>query len=596
MPEPDATQTVERTGSPVLTLRNVSVSFDIGANTTVATDRVNLVVHPREIVALVGESGSGKSVTGLSVLRLLPPTARLQGEIELDGQDVTAFGPQQLRQMRGRDVAMIFQEPMTALNPVFTIGAQIVEMIRLHTTLSRKDAKARAIELLGMVGLPNPQERVGYYPHQLSGGQRQRAMIAMAISCEPKILIADEPTTALDVTVQAEILELLRELRHRISAAIVLITHDMGVVADIADRVVVMKDGQVVEEALVDDLFAAPQHPYTQLLLGSVPRLGQREPVALSVHNPALDGPGYAEKAGNQVPASAASVPQGLFEDVMEAPQAEDTVLSLTDLVVEYPGGLGRPAFRAVDQVDLQICRGEVMGLVGESGSGKSTIGRAVVGLQPASQGRIIVAGYDITHATSAQMRPLRRKVGMVFQDPASSLNPRYSIGDSIGEPLRLHQLVQARRNLDAKIAALLEKVELPTTWRDRFPHELSGGQRQRVAIARALAVEPELLVADEPTSALDVSVQARLLDLLLGLQDGLGFSCLFISHDLAVVELLSDRIAVMSQGKIVEHGSRAEVLGNPAHDYTKRLLAAAPVPDPQEQRRRRSLAASLVG
>jgi peptide/nickel transport system ATP-binding protein len=561
-----------RDEQPALELRNVSVTFQVGGETVSATTDVSLAVYPGEILAVVGESGSGKSVSAMSVLDLLPRTAVRVGSIDVGGKDVTGYDDGQLRRMRGRDVAMIFQEPMTALNPVFTIGWQIVEMLRLHTALSRPAARARAVELLRLVGLPDPETRVRYYPHQLSGGQRQRAMIAMAISCDPQVLIADEPTTALDVTVQAEILDLLRDLRHRLDSAIVLITHDMGVVADVADRVVVMKDGEIVEEAPVEELFADPRHPYTRRLLAAVPHLGRRP-----------ESGRLLEVVESGEPTSPAT------SRPAEAPDGPGSTLSLSDVVVDFPGGMGHSSFRAVDGVDLQMGRGEVIGLVGESGSGKSTLGRVVVGLQRVTAGTVVVAGQDITRASRRALQPLRRRVGMVFQDPASSLNPRYTIAESIGEPLRLHRATGSRQALDVRVGELLESVELPASWRNRFPHELSGGQRQRVAIARALALDPELLVADEPTSALDVSVQATVLDLFLGLQERLGFSCLFISHDLAVVELLADRIAVMNKGKLVEQGTREQVLRDPQQAYTRLLLAAAPVPDPVEQRRRRA-------
>ncbi|WP_035775152.1 ABC transporter ATP-binding protein [Arthrobacter sp. H5] len=575
MTESSAPAAVKIEDRPVLDIRDLSVTFKVGGREAPATRDVNFSVYPGEILAIVGESGSGKSVSAMSVLDLLPKTATRRGVIELNGEDISGFDAKRVRKMRGGDIAMIFQEPMTALNPVFTIGWQISEILRLHTSLSRKEAKARAVELLDLVGLPDPENRVNYYPHQLSGGQRQRAMIAMAISCDPKVLIADEPTTALDVTVQAEILDLLRDLRHRVSSAMILITHDMGVVADIADRVIVMKDGEIVEAAPVHKLFAEPAHPYTQQLLAAVPHLG---------HRPES---GRLLESADEVTKVAAESRATVNDD--------GPILQLQDIVVDYPGRLGRPSFRAVDSVTLEMHRGEVLGLVGESGSGKSTLGRVVVGLQAVTSGRVVLAGQDITHASRAQLRPLRRRLGMVFQDPAASLNPRYTIGDCISEPLRLHRLVRGRKDMDARVMELLESVELPPSWRQRFPHELSGGQRQRVAIARAIAPEPELLVADEPTSALDVSVQARLLDLLMDLQARLQFSCLFISHDLAVVELLADRIAVMNRGVVVEQGGREQVLRRPEHPYTRRLLAAAPVPDPIEQRRRRAQLTSGV-
>ncbi len=540
--------------APALAIRDLGVDFHAGGKTTSATRSVDIEVDAGEILAIVGESGSGKSISALSVLDLLPSNATRSGRIELGGRDVTALTGGELQQLRGRDVAMVFQEPMTALNPVFTVGAQIVEALRLHLPMSRRQARERAVELLSTVGMPEPERRFGSYPHQLSGGQRQRAMIAMAISCEPKVLIADEPTTALDVTVQAEILDLLRELRHRLDSAIVIITHDMGVVADIADRVVVMRDGEIVEEAPVDDLFRNPSDPYTRDLLAAVPHLGRRH----DDHDTEVSG------------------------------TKTDTALDLIDVVLEYPGGLGRPTFRAVDGVSLSIPRGQVLGLVGESGSGKSTIGRCAVGLLHAAAGQVFIDGHDVTRASRHEWRSVRSRVGMVFQDPASSLNPRFTIGDCIAEPMRLHGERADRRSLEPRVTRLLEAVQLPADWRHRFPHELSGGQRQRVGIARAVALEPVLLVADEPTSALDVSVQAHVLDLLRGLQSELGFSCLFISHDLAVVELLADSIAVMRDGQLVEQGSRSEVLTRPSAEYTRRLLAAAPVPDPIEQRRLR--------
>ncbi|WP_298331111.1 ABC transporter ATP-binding protein [Haloactinopolyspora sp.] len=546
--------------APALQLHRLSVAFHADGRATSAARAVSFAVQPGEILAVVGESGSGKSVSALSVLGLLPSNATRDGCIEIGGRDITDLDQRQLRHVRGNEVAMVFQEPMTALNPVFTVGAQIVEALRLHTDLSRRQARDRAVELLDLVGLPDPRRRFGSYPHQLSGGQRQRAMIAMAISCEPKVLIADEPTTALDVTVQAEILDLLRDLRHRLDSAIVIITHDMGVVADIADRVVVMRDGEIVEEAPVDELFSAPQDPYTQQLLAAVPHLGRR-PAGQARTTPEPDGP---------------------------------PALELHDVVLEYPGRLGRKAFRAVDNVSLSIPRGHVLGLVGESGSGKTTIGRCAVGLLRAAAGRVVVAGRDITTMSRHELRAVRRDVGMVFQDPASSLNPRYTIADCVAEPLRLHERGAGRQHIDRRVSELLDSVGLPSAWRNRFPHELSGGQRQRIGIARAIALNPVLLVADEPTSALDVSVQAKVLDLLAELQRELGFSCLFISHDLAVVELLADSIAVMHDGVVVEQGGRDDVLHRPVDEYTQRLVAAAPVPDPAEQRRSRQLRTSL--
>jgi len=447
---------------------------------------------------------------------------------------------------------MVFQEPSTALNPVYTVGWQLAEGIRAHRAMSKKAARARAVELLDMVGLPDPERRVDYYPHQLSGGQKQRVVIAMAIACEPDVIIADEPTTALDVTVQAAVLELLLDLRDRLGTAIVLITHNMGVVADVADRVVVMYRGDVVEEAPVEDLFASPEHPYTQRLLDAVPHLGR-----------------------------------GSGRDLSAEPGAE-VVLSVRDLVVEFPGGMGRPDFRAVDHVSLDVHRGEVLGLVGESGSGKSTLARCVIGLQRPTSGSVELEGRTISGLSDAELKPLRRRFGFVFQDPAASLNPQMTIAECVAEPLRADGMASGGKQEKA-VRDLLESVELPASYADRYPHELSGGQRQRVSLARSLALDPEVLIADEPTSALDVSVQARVLELFAELQRERRFACIFVSHDLAVVDMLANRVAVMRRGSIVEIGSREQVLGSPREEYTQQLIAAVPVPDPVEQRRRRA-------
>ncbi|CAB4908475.1 unannotated protein [freshwater metagenome] len=411
----------------------------------------------------------------------------------------------------------------------------------------------RAIELLTMVDIPDPEKSFNKYPHQLSGGQRQRAMIAQALACDPGLLVADEPTTALDVTVQAEILDLMRGLRTKLNSAIVLITHDMGVVADIADEILVMKDGLTVEHGSADQIFNRPAHPYTQELLAAVPKLG---------HSPRRSLPSGSES--NPAP-----------------------VLKLSNVTIEYPKRGRIPAFVAVKDFDLEIYPGEIVGLVGESGSGKTTVGRAAIGLLPIKSGAIEIVGTDISHATQKELFAIRRHTGIVFQDPASSLNPRLPIGESIGEPIYLAGLAKGA-DLAHKVEDLLDQVELPRSYRNRYPHELSGGQRQRVGIARALALTPDLLIADEPTSALDVSVQARFLELLQELQEKLKFACLFISHDLAVVDILSHRIAVMQDGRLVEIGDRDQILQHPKDPYTQRLLAAVPVPDPAEQRLRR--------
>ena len=545
----------------VLTVTDLTIEFEVDKVWRKAVDAVSFTVAAGEVLAIVGESGSGKSTTAMAIPGLLADNARVAGSIDLGGRELVGLTEKQLAPIRGKDVAVIFQEPMTALNPVYSIGWQITEAIRAHTSLSKKEAKARAVELLKLVEMPEPETRVNYYPHQLSGGQRQRAMIAQALSSDPSLLIADEPTTALDVTVQAEILDLMRDLRNRIDASIVLITHDMGVVADMADRIAVMKDGAIVEADRAEKIFKSASHPYTQQLLASVPHLGSSiEAVAAGK----IAAPGQA---------------------------ADTRALSIVDGVIEYPG---RPVFRAVDGVSLDIEMGEVVGLVGESGSGKSTIGKAVVGLNKLTSGTLSIGGVDITGASNRELRSVRSKVGIVFQDPGSSLNPRWPIGQSIAEPMLLHTDLNASQR-NRKVEELLDQVHLSRTMRNRYPHQLSGGQRQRVGIARALALEPTLLVADEPTSALDVSVQAKVLDLFKELQREYGFACLFISHDLAVVEVLAKRIAVLNKGKMAEFGTTDQILRRPTNEYTKRLLAAVPVPDPAEQAKRRHARAELL-
>ncbi|WP_405133673.1 ABC transporter ATP-binding protein [Nocardia sp. NBC_01388] len=550
------------TGGPALSVDALSVTFATDAGPVFAVSEVSYEVFPGEVLAVVGESGSGKSVSSRTAMGLLPASARVRGHITLGSAEITAMTERQLTAVRGGDIAMIFQEPGSALDALFTVGYQIMEALRAHRRMTRIAARTRATDLLRLVGLPEPERRVDYYPHQLSGGQKQRVMIAIAIACEPKVIIADEPTTALDVTVQAEILELLRDLRDRIGSAIVLITHNMGVVADLADRVVVMRAGRVVETATVDDLFAHPAHEYTRALLAAVPHLGA------STRPDAIDG--------------AATDP---------APEA---VLEISDLRVEFPSGLGRPAFQAVRGVSLTIAPGETLGLVGESGSGKSTIGRCVAGLQRASAGSVRVLGSELTGLSERRLRPLRRRLGFVFQDPATSLNPRLTVGDCVAEPLIVHRAAKGAALRD-RVCQLLDDVQLPAGTAQRYPHELSGGQRQRVSLARALVLNPDLLIADEPTSALDVSVQATVLALFAALQREHGWACLFISHDLAVVDQLADRIAVLNHGEIVEQGNRDQILRHPAHDYTRRLVAAVPVPDPVEQRCRRAERRQLI-
>jgi peptide/nickel transport system ATP-binding protein len=541
---------VERS-TPILQVSNYNVEFWVDGVWYPAAIDMNYEVAAGEVLAIVGESGSGKSSSQMGLMSLLASNARVTGSVKVRGNEMLGDNQKLVRKFRGKEVAYIFQEPMTALNPVYTIGFQIVEALQTHIPLTNKQAKQRAIELLTLVELPEPAKAFDKYPHQLSGGQRQRAMIAQSLSCDPGLLIADEPTTALDVTVQAEILDLMRNLKDKLNSAVVLITHDMGVVADLADRILVMKDGFTVETGTADQIFNKPNHPYTQALLAAVPKLGRTTKRELTVNK-----------------------------------QAEP-VLALSDVSISYPKRGRVPAFQAAKNISFEIYPGEILGLVGESGSGKTTVGRAAIGLLPITNGSIKLVGAEIANANQKQLRGLRQHTGIVFQDPGSSLNPRLPIGESIGEPILLAGRA-AGSELNTMVEDLLDSVELPRSYRNRYPHELSGGQRQRVGIARAISLRPDLLIADEPTSALDVSVQARFLELLVELQEKLKFACLFISHDLAVVDMLAHRIAVMQNGELVEIGERDQILKKPTQDYTRRLISAVPVPDPAEQKTRR--------
>ncbi|MGV8853368.1 MAG: ABC transporter ATP-binding protein [Devosia sp.] len=521
--------------TPLLSIRDLTIAF--GAN--LATRGISFDIAPGETLALVGESGSGKSVTALSVLKLLPPTAKLTGQILFKGQDLLTAPPAELRAVRGNDISMIFQEPMSSLNPVHTIERQIGEVLAIHRGLRATAARTRTLELLDAVGIPDPQSRLASFPHQLSGGQRQRVMIAMALANEPDLLIADEPTTALDVTVQAQILTLLKDLQKRLGMAMLFITHDLGIVRTIADRVCVMTDGEIVETGPVGPLFADPQHAYTRHLLAAQPR--------------------------GVPPPSDPTAP---------------TMVDVTNLKVWFPikrGLLRRTTghIRAVDGIDLTIRRGETLGVVGESGSGKSTLGYALLRLLP-SKGRIVVLGNELQSRSWKAMRPLRADLQIVFQDPFGSLSPRLSVDQIIGEGLAVHQPGLSAAERDARVVRALEEVGLPPETRFRYPHEFSGGQRQRIAIARAMVLEPKFVVLDEPTSALDVSIQAQVVDLLRDLQQRHGLTYMFISHDLKVVRALANRLIVMRDGKIVEQGDAAAIFADPQSDYTKTLLAAA--------------------
>lgn len=549
-------------------IKDLSVSFMTDAGSIKAVENVNFTIPRKTVVGVVGESGSGKSVTARSIIKLLPETATTSGAVYLsrrdgsDGLDVLSLSGEQLRDMRGSEAAMVFQEPNSVLNPVYTIGWQIEEGLRAHGLKDRKKLRAKAVDILNKVGIPDAETRVDYYPHQFSGGQKQRIVIAMALVLNPGLILADEPTTALDVTVQAEILDLLRLARDEFDASVLIITHNMGVIADIADQVVVMYRGHVVEQGTVEQVFYDPKNDYTKRLLGAVPRVGQKLVVRDS------DG----------------RVIERRF-DWREQPVAVEA----KGLTITYPGHLMQSDFKAVDGVDFTIHRSEVLGLVGESGSGKSTTGRAIAGLQKVSGGSLNVLGVEMNGVRERDFKPKRADIGFVFQDPGSSFNPLMTIAENVAEPLIVHRKYGSVAEARDYVGDLLEMVQLPRAYMNRFPHELSGGQRQRASLARGLALKPSLLIADEPTSALDVSVQAKVLELFKRLQAEIGFACLFITHDLAVVDMLADRVMVMHKGRIVEHGDADQIMRHPRNAYTQKLLASLPVPDPREQRLHRA-------
>ncbi|ARJ40621.1 glutathione ABC transporter ATP-binding protein GsiA [Pantoea alhagi] len=569
----------------VLAVRNLSVSFNQQGHTIQAVRQLSLEVQRGETLALVGESGSGKSVTSLALMRLIEQSGgRLDsGELWLRRRDNSLVDLAQLRQsqmrtIRGADMAMIFQEPMTSLNPVFTVGEQIAESVRLHQGKSHQQALAEARRMLDLVRIPEAQNVMTRYPHQLSGGMRQRVMIAMALSCRPALLIADEPTTALDVTIQAQILQLIRVLQKEMAMGVIFITHDMGVVAEMADRVQVMYRGAVVESADTATLFSAPQKPYTRALLAAVPRLGAMQGQPLPRKFPL---PGEQENTGAQV-------------DTVKHHEAP--ILEVRDLVTRFDiraGLLNRVKWRvhAVEKVSFSLYAGETLALVGESGCGKSTTGRSLLRLVESQGGSITFNGQRIDRLKPHQLAHLRRDIQFIFQDPYASLDPRLTIGFSIMEPLLIHK-VMSRAEAEKRVAWLLEKVGLLPEHAQRYPHEFSGGQRQRICIARALALNPKVVIADESVSALDVSIQAQIINLMLDLQREFGIAFLFISHDMAVVERISHRVAVMYLGQIVEIGPRQAVFENPQHPYTRKLMSAVPVADPGHRRRERALLA----
>jgi len=566
----------------LLSVSGLTVSFRGDGEWVPVVKDLAFTVKTGETLAIVGESGSGKSVTALAVMGLLPAVnSRVAGQILFGEQQLLSLGERAMRMVRGNEIAMVFQEPMTSLNPVMTIGDQIGESLRYHRGMEGASAEAEVIRILDLVRIPAARDRLREYPHRFSGGMRQRVMIAMALACQPKLLIADEPTTALDVTVQAQILALIRSLQAEFDMAVVFITHDMSVVAEVSDRTLVMRHGDLVESAPTEELFASPGHPYTKALLGAVPCLGSMREEPRPKRMPILDS-----ETGALIPERR--------PNRRSLPEAGEQLLEVRDLCTRFDlrsGLLGRVKGRvhAVENVSFTIGVGETLSLVGESGCGKSTTGRSILRLIEPTEGVIRFAGEDIRALNRAGMGGLRRSIQMIFQDPYASLNPRLPVGKAIAEPMIVHGLA-GRNESGARVAELLEKVGLSPGMAARYPHEFSGGQRQRLCIARALSLSPRLLVADEAVSALDVSIKAQVLNLLIDLQEDLGLSYLFISHDMAVVERVSHRIAVMYLGEIVEIGPRAAIIGDPQHSYTRKLIAAVPVPDPTRRHRGGSL------
>lgn len=564
---------------PILEVEHLRVQFTSDSGTTTAVVDESFSIRPGETLALVGESGSGKSVTSLSVMRLVEHGGGkiVNGSIKLrcrDGRvvDLRHANKSELQHLRGSEVAMIFQEPMTSLNPVFTVGAQIAESLILHRGMDEKEAFKEAVHLLELVRIPDAERISLRFPHQLSGGMRQRVMIAMALACKPQLLIADEPTTALDVTVQAQILALISELQKEIGMAVLFITHDMGVVAQIADRVAVMRYGEIVESGTAQAIFAHPQHPYTQALLSAVPRLGAlkdiEHPCFFRLIDP--DNGKVIEPPSDKLP------PPG--EKILEVKNLVKTFPVRTDF-------WGRPTYvvRACDHVSFDLRAGETLSIVGESGCGKSTTGRAVLRLLDVDSGEVLHRGKSLLRMTRHELQEERRNLQMIFQDPYASLDPRQTVGYSIAEPMMIHNYCSKKEMYD-RVALLLKRVGLSPDMANRYPHEFSGGQRQRICIARALSLKPQIIVADECVAALDVSIRAQVVNLMMELQEEMGLSYIFISHDMGVVERISHRVAVMYLGQIVEMGSRRAVLGNPLHPYTQKLLSAVPIADPQER------------
>ncbi|MEO1542647.1 MAG: ABC transporter ATP-binding protein [Pseudomonadota bacterium] len=565
--------------NPVLSVENLVTSFHVNKRWVPIVKGVSFDINSGETVSVVGESGSGKSVTALSIMRLLQKgIGRSDGSIKLDGRELLTLPEPAMQKVRGGDIGMIFQEPMTSLNPVLTAGDQVAEALLNHRTMSSSEAANEVMRLFDLVRIPDAKRRASEFPHSFSGGMRQRVMIAMALACRPKLLIADEPTTALDVTIQAQILELIHELQQEIGMAVLFITHDMGVVAEISDRVVVMLHGEKVEEKPVTELFRRAEHGYTKMLLSAVPKLGALKGTNTPRRFPkmSIEGPGP--------------------EFPPEKDQRGEKILEVKNLTTRFgiTGGLlGRPvgSVHAVENVSFDVRAGETLSIVGESGCGKTTTGRSILRLNEPVSGSIMFEGKDVLNASPAELRLTRQRMQMIFQDPYGSLNPRKTIGSAISEPLRVHKIGDQSR-IQERVAELLELVGMMPEHALRFPHEFSGGQRQRLCIARCLGMNPSLIVADESVSALDATIKAQVINLMLELQGRLGVSYVFISHDIAAVERISHRIAVMLLGEIVEIGPRDEVLGNPRHPYTQKLISAVPLPDPERKRERRGLIA----
>jgi peptide/nickel transport system ATP-binding protein len=618
---------------PLLAVEDLHVQFDTSRGVVHAVDGISYTVNRGEVVAIVGESGCGKSVSSLAIVGLLakPAGKVTNGRVLFEGRDLLKLDAEEMREIRGRDISMIFQEPMTSLNPVLSIGEQIMEPLFIHLKMTDEQAKARALELLQLVGITDGERRLEQYPHQLSGGMRQRVMIAIGLACNPKLIIADEPTTALDVTIQAQILELMKDLSRRLNIALIIITHNLGVVARYADRVNVMYAAHIIEHGSADDIFLRPLHPYTIGLMRSVPRLDLPRGVRLEtieglppdLRSPppgcrfaprcryrldtcvATDvilrdlAPGHATACirADEIVAGALlhDAPPTVPAVAATAADTAEPILKVETLRKYFAVPLsGSGVFsskiatvKAVDDVSFEIAPGETLGLVGESGCGKTTVGRTVLKLEEPTDGTIRFTGADITHRTPKQMRELRRGIQVIFQDPYSSLNPRMTVGQIIGEPLHVYGLAKNKKEQEERVAALLRQVGLFDYMAERYPHQLSGGQRQRVGIARALALEPRFIVCDEPVSALDVSIQGQIINLLEDLQSRLNLSYLFIAHDLAVVRHISDRVAVMYLGRIAEVADRDQLYADPKHPYTKALLDAAPIPDPRVERER---------